>query len=330
MKKPRKALLLLSGGLDSRLAARLLQEQGFQVKAINFSNIFSTSTPQAVKAAAEYNIPLKISDITKDLMALVEKPKYGHGSGINPCIDCRILALKKAKEYMPRIGAEFVVTGEVLGERPMSQRKDAIEIIEKQSGLKQRILRPLSAKLFEPTLAEEKGLVDRNMLLDISGRSRKRQMELAKELGVNDYPTPAGGCLLTDKRFAEKARDLIRHKEWNEENAVFIKYGRYFRINKHCRLIIGRDKRENSNIEKLKKENDLLLRVTSHPGPVSLVRGRPSGGDIDLAAALTAYFVTKRKDRDKVTIEINRTSSVERKEVLPAHANEISKYRIGI
>ncbi len=334
--KPRKALLLLSGGLDSRLAVRLMQEQGIKLEAVNFKTIFCTCTArgkscsEAVSAAKEANIPLKVFNTTKEIMDVVEHPRFGYGSSVNPCIDCRIAMFKKAKEYMRTSEANFIITGEVLGERPMSQRKDAIEKIEKESGLEGLILRPLSAKLFEPTMPEKEGWVDRSKLLDITGRSRKPQIELAKQLGINDYPCPAGGCLLTDKDFGKRVKDLISHNEWKKENALLLKYGRHFRLSKKCKAIIGRDKKENSAIEALRKENDLLLKVQDLPGPTSLVKGNPSDGDMELALGLTAYFVTKRAEGDKIKIETGRTSLTSSREVLPASKEQVSKYRIGL
>lgn len=329
-----KGLLLLSGGLDSRLAARLLQEQGVELEAVNFNTIFCTCTAkrkdcsEAASAAREYKIPLKVYNTTKEIMDVVERPRFGYGRGVNPCIDCRIVTFKKAKEHMSKNGASFIVTGEVLGERPMSQRKDAIKIIEKESGLEGLILRPLSARLFQPTIPEKNSWVDRNKLLDIKGRSRKPQIKLAKELGVNDYPCPAGGCLLTNKDFAKRVRDLIKYKEWNLENALLLKYGRHFRISPSCKVVVGRNEKENEKISFLKREQDTLFRVKSHPGPVAILKGKPSDSEEDVTARLTAYFVTKREQNDRVRIEIDGTRPKKTVEVSPLNSEKIASYRI--
>jgi len=198
------------------LAIKLILEQGVEVHALNFLTIFCTCTSkgcmhQATKAAGELRVPLKVMNITKEYMEVVEKPKYGRGRNMNPCIDCRIFTFVKARDFMKEIGASFVITGEVLGERPMSQRRQAIEMIERKSGLEGLIVRPLSAKLFEPTMPEQEGIVDREKLLDIQGRMRTRQISLAKEKGINDYPCPAGGCLLTDRGFSNRLKDLFKY-----------------------------------------------------------------------------------------------------------------------
>ncbi|MDP3804786.1 MAG: hypothetical protein Q8Q87_04470, partial [Candidatus Omnitrophota bacterium] len=226
----KKALALLSGGLDSILAAKLVLEQGIEVEAINFLTIFCTCTHKgcqhaATQAAKTLNIPLKIFNITEEYLEVIKNPKHGYGSNMNPCIDCRIFIFKKAKDYMKEAGASFIVTGEVLGERPMSQRRDAILLIEKEAGLKGLILRPLSAKLFEPTIPEKEGIVDRAKLLDISGRSRKPQIVLAKKFAIFDYPCPAGGCLLTDPGFAKRMKDLLVHDALTLDNARLLKFG---------------------------------------------------------------------------------------------------------
>ncbi|MBW2000225.1 MAG: hypothetical protein JRJ29_19985, partial [Deltaproteobacteria bacterium] len=211
---PVKAVGLLSGGLDSTLAARLMLDQGIQVYAINFTSPFCTCTPKGAGCASVITalrqlggIPLRRVFLGDEYLEIVRSPKHGHGSGINPCIDCRILKLKKAAAYMKEIGASFIFTGEVLGQRPMSQYRAALHIIDRESGLEGYVLRPLSASHLEPTVPEQKGWVDRKRLLGIKGRSRKIQMTLAAEKGIKDYPCPGGGCLLTDRNFAHRMRD---------------------------------------------------------------------------------------------------------------------------
>src|SRR3990170_2260758 len=212
-----KAISLLSGGLDSTLAARVLLDQGIELEALNFLTVFCTCTNRgetclaSQKAVQGLGIPLKVFNVSNEYLGVVKHPKHGYGSNINPCIDCRVFMLKKAKQYMEETGASFIVTGEVLGQRPMSQRKDAMRLIEKEADLKGLVLRPLSAKFLPVTIPEKEGWVDREKLLNIQGRSRKPQMKLADDLGIRDYPCPAGGCLLTDPSFAKRMKDLIHY-----------------------------------------------------------------------------------------------------------------------
>ncbi len=223
-----KGLVLFSGGLDSILTVKILQEQGIKVTGLVFVSYFFDSQ-LADKAARELKIKLKKFDFSEEHLRIVKKPKYGYGKTMNPCLDCHLLMLKEAKEIMEKEEFDFVATGEVLGERPMSQNKQALELIEKESGLKGYLLRPLSAKLLEPTLIEKKRLVKRDKLLDISGRSRKKQIALAKKWGVKEYPTPAGGCLLTDPQFGQRLKELLARWPQAEGNDIqLLKLGRHF------------------------------------------------------------------------------------------------------
>jgi len=303
----KKALVLLSGGLDSTLATKMMLNQGVELEAINFMTVFCTCTRkgsckhEARRVADEFGVKLHVLNVTEEYIEVVKHPKYGYGKNMNPCIDCRIFMFKKAKQFMRDIGASFVITGEVLGERPMSQRRDAIALIEKQSGLKDLVLRPLSAKHFEPTLPEKEGIVKREILLDIKGRSRKPQMALAKELGIDEYLCPAGGCLLTDPGFAKRMKDLIEHDELNVPNIKLLKAGRHFRIN-GAKIVIGRDKEDNEKMLALAKEGDTIVKTKTIAGPITLIRGNGAFSVIELAAALTAGY-TKRKDDNLVAVE---------------------------
>ncbi|PIP15657.1 MAG: tRNA 4-thiouridine(8) synthase ThiI, partial [Candidatus Portnoybacteria bacterium CG23_combo_of_CG06-09_8_20_14_all_44_36] len=248
-KKKARALALLSGGLDSILAIRILQVQGIKITGLTFVSYFFNSKA-AEKAAKGLKIKLKITDFSDEHLGIVKRPCYGYGRAVNPCIDCHLLMLKKAGEIMAKDGYDFVATGEVLGERPMSQNKSALQLIEKESGLKGYLLRPLSAKLLEPTVVEKSGLVDREKLLDISGRSRKRQMELAREWGIRDYPTPAGGCLLTDIQFGGRFKDMAgKWSDFGGNDARLLKFGRHF-WEKDDLIVVGRNKEENEEIKK--------------------------------------------------------------------------------
>ncbi|MBU2251012.1 MAG: 7-cyano-7-deazaguanine synthase, partial [Candidatus Omnitrophica bacterium] len=227
-----KAVALFSGGLDSTLAIKVMVDQGTEVVALNFTSPFcrcqrgeGCSVPISSRAK-DLGVTFKSMYLGEEYLEIVKNPKHGYGRNCNPCIDCRILKLKKARILMETIGASFLITGEVLGQRPMSQHREALRIIEKESGLEGLILRPLSAKLFEPTLPEKKGWVNREALLDISGRTRKPQIQLADQLGIKDYPCPAGGCLLADPGFSKRLRDIFQHDEFNLDNVELLKIGR--------------------------------------------------------------------------------------------------------
>jgi tRNA U34 2-thiouridine synthase MnmA/TrmU len=330
----RKALSLLSGGLDSILATKLMLEQGIEVEAANFLTTFCTCTRQgcrhaATQAAETLKVPLKVFNISEEYLEIVKNPRHGYGSNMNPCLDCRIFIFKKAKEYMKECGASFIVTGEVLGERPMSQRRDAIMLIEREAGLKGLVLRPLSAKHFDPTLAEKEGLVDRDKLLDISGRSRKPQMALAEGFGINDYPCPAGGCLLTDPGFAARMRDLLKYGPLDLASVKLLKLGRHFRLSENAKLIVGRDAKENDLIQSQAGDGDICLRIKDGPGPFSVVRGPSDEGVLNLAARIAAYH-TKFRDERAVSVACRRLP--DRQETVlnvePATLAEVDKVRV--
>lgn len=256
--RPKRAVMLLSGGLDSTLAARMMLDQGVELFALHFTSPFCTCAKasgngcrsQAHAVAARMGIPIRTVSKGNEYIEIVRNPRHGRGSGINPCIDCRVFTLRKAREYMEQIGASFLVTGEVVGQRPMSQRSDAFRIIEKGSGCRGIVLRPLSAKYFEPTIAEREGLVDREKLLNLSGRSRKEQIRLARAWDVGEYPCPAGGCLLTDKAFSRKVRDLFDHcAEPDMTDIHLLKIGRHFRFADGRKAIVARNEEENRKLE---------------------------------------------------------------------------------
>jgi len=291
-----KAVALLSGGLDSTLAIRLMLEQGIEVYALNFLTVFCTCTSkgcthQATKVAEEFKIPIKVMNITKEYMEIVKNPKYPRGRNMNPCIDCRIFTFKKAREFMKEIEASFVITGEVLGQRPMSQRKQAILTIEKESGLEGLIVRPLSAKFFEPTIPEKERVIDREKLLGIQGRRRVEQIALAKEFNINDYPCPAGGCLLTDKGFSARIKDLFKYMpEYDISDLHLLKIGRHFRISDNLKFIVGRDSKENEKLMGLSKEGDFIFDALDIPSAVGLARGRVSEKGITAMASILARY----------------------------------------
>jgi len=259
-RNPKRAVMLLSGGLDSTLAARMMVDQGVELFALHFTSPFCTCAKaagngcnsQAQIVAEKMGIPIRTVSKGPEYLAIIRNPKHGRGAGMNPCIDCRIFTLRKAREHMEQVGASFLVTGEVVGQRPMSQRFDAIRIIEKHSGCQGLVLRPLSAKHFEPTLAEREGWIDRERLLGIAGRSRKEQIRLARMWDVVDYPCPAGGCLLAEKSFSLKVRDLFDHCAAPDMADIrLLKVGRHFRLRDGRKVIVARNEEENRKLEAL-------------------------------------------------------------------------------
>jgi tRNA U34 2-thiouridine synthase MnmA/TrmU len=292
-----KAIALLSGGLDSTLAAKVVMEQGIELEALNFLTVFCTCTNRgetclaSQKAVENLGISLRVFNVSEEYLDVVKHPKHGYGSNMNPCIDCRIFMLKKAKTYMEGAGASFIITGEVLGQRPMSQRRDSMRLIEKEAGLEGFILRPLSAKLLPASIPEKEGWVDREKLLNMQGRSRKPQIRLADHFGIQDYPCPAGGCLLTDPGFAKRMKDLIDHNPNFSLNDVhLLKVGRHFRLSPKTKVIVGRNEEENRKIQTFSQEKDILLKVSKFPGPLSLLRGKLEAEDIEKVAAITAHY----------------------------------------
>jgi len=303
-----KAIALLSGGLDSTLSAKIVMEQGIELEALNFLTVFCTCTNRgetclaSQKAVNALGIPLKVFNVSEEYLNVVKHPKHGYGSNMNPCIDCRIFMLKKAKAYMGDAGASFIVTGEVLGQRPMSQRRDAMRLIEKEAGLEGYIVRPLSAKFLPATIPEKEGWINRENLLGIQGRSRKPQMKLADHYGIHDYPCPAGGCLLTDPQFAKRMKDLIFHNPNFFLNDIhLLKIGRHFRLSPHLKLVVGRNEEDNRKIQTFAQEEDILLKTLHHPGPLSLLRGEPNGVEIEKAASITVRY-GKAKDLKSVEV----------------------------
>lgn len=271
-----RALLLLSGGLDSILAGKILEEQGIEIVGLSFSSLFF-GPREAIRAAAEQGWPLIIADITEEEIEIVEHPKYGYGKNMNPCIDCHGQMVRIAGRLLERYQADFVATGEVLGERPKSQNRQALEIVEKLGQIKGLVLRPLSAKLLPVTRVEEQGLVDREKLLDISGRSRKRQLELAVKYGIKEYPTPAGGCLLTDPGFSWRLKNLL---DWRGrllvEDISLIKVGRVF-FEEEAFFVIGRNEQENEKLKKRIMPGDVIITLAGMVGPLTVLRLKEFG-----------------------------------------------------
>lgn len=331
-----KAIALLSGGLDSILSTRLILEQGVEVEAVNFLTIFCNCTPRgktclvSKSAAAKMGIKLKVFEVSREYLGIVKNPKHGYGRNMNPCLDCRIFMFSRAGQYMRETGASFLITGEVLGERPMSQRREAMRIIEKESGLEGLILRPLSAKLLDPTIPEKEGLVDRKKLLAIEGRSRRPQIELAAKLDINDYPCPAGGCLLTDSSFAGRIRDLKNHRpDFTVNDAQFLKIGRHFRLGPETKLVVGRNEEENSRLLNLAKDGNLRFYPTKVKGPVGIGRGVFGRNHILIVSRIIARYSDGNLD-EELEIAYNRIpeNNVEHIVASPIKEEELSILRI--
>lgn len=296
--KRTKAVALLSGGLDSTLAVKLVLDQGIDVEAVNFVSPFCLCRKGgcgALEVAKNLNIPLKTITVGEEYLRIVRKPQFGYGKNMNPCIDCRIFMLKKAKKYAEEMGASFIFTGEVLGQRPMSQHRKTLGIIEKEAGLKGKILRPLSAKLLPPTEVEKKGLVSRETLLGIEGRSRKKQIRLAQELKVTEYSCPGGGCLLTYREFTSKLKDLFEHKKRiSLKDVRLLKVGRHFRFGKN-KIIVGRNEAENGLLLQMKMTNDYCFEAQDTGSPITLLQGPKTRIAIKRAAELTVYYSDRKQ-----------------------------------
>lgn len=307
-----RALALFSGGLDSTLAILVMMRQGINVTALTFLTHFgcdisdrSSCSKDPFKAAEQFGFPVKLCHLADKFIEIVKNPKYGHGKNMNPCIDCRILMLKEAKELMDILGADFIITGEVLGQRPMSQRRETFPLIDREAGLEGYVLRPLTALNLKPTIPEQKGLVKREGLYGFRGRSRRPQMALAAEFGLKEYPSPAGGCLLTDPIYSYRLKELLEHNPGPSIKDInLLRLGRHFRSSEDCKVIVGRDEKENDAIETLAEAGDYLLRVVGYGSPMVILTGKVSPSDILIAARLCArYSDAKRLPEVKVRVQ---------------------------
>jgi tRNA-specific 2-thiouridylase len=297
-----RALGLCSGGLDSTLAGLVLRDQGIDVEWITFETPFFTAV-KARKASEKTGIPLTVKPIYPVYINMLKNPPAGYGKQMNPCMDCHALMFKLAGEMMKEKKFDFLFSGEVLGQRPMSQTKSSLQYVEKHSGFKGYILRPLSAKKLPETIPEKKGLVDRKGLLDIAGRGRKQQIALAKKFGLTDYPAPAGGCLLTDVGYSKRLKDLFAHQdECTEAQLHLLKFGRHFRLNPGTKLIVGRAKEDNERILKYHDpQTDTVIDVKDHPSPVGLV---PGGGPKDVIYLAGSICVGYSKASNLTPIDV--------------------------
>jgi len=343
MSEQRKALALISGGLDSLLAAKVVQEQGVHVEGVNFFTGFCVeghthairkkdkAKPKrnnALWSAEQLGIKLHIVDIVEEYKDIVFNPKHGYGAHLNPCLDCKIFMVKKAHEWIEEHDFDFVITGEVIGQRPKSQRKDTMPVVQRESGIDDRLLRPLCAKNLPETLPEREGWVDRDKLYDFSGRSRKPQMALAEQFGFEDYAQPAGGCcFLTDEQYSIKLADLWQargEKQYEMDDIMLLKVGRHIRPAPHFKLIVAREEGEGKFMQGYRKQY-ANLNTTSHGGPLALIDGEVSEGDLQLAARIVARY-SQGKHAEQVELEYTDLEGNTRSlTVKPLAAHEIPK-----
>jgi len=341
MHEPRKAVALISGGLDSMLAARLIRNQGIHVEGINFFTGFCVEghthairrghndkpkRNNALWSAEQVGIKLHIIDVIDEYKDVVINPKHGYGTHLNPCLDCKGFMVRKAREWMEQHDFDFIITGEVLGQRPMSQRRDTMPVVARESGAFDRLLRPLCAKLLPPTLPEREGWVDREQLLDFNGRNRKPQMALAAQFGFSEYAQPAGGCcFLTDGNYTRRLGDLWTHrgdKRYELDDILLLKIGRHLRPRPHFKLIVAREQGETNFLNGYRRDFTHLY-ATSHSGPIALVEGEAGEADLKLAARITARFGQGRS-ADRVVVEVHpRNRDAYSVEVAPLPADEI-------
>lgn len=340
MSESRKAVALISGGLDSLLAAKVIQEQGVHVEGINFFTGFCVeghthairkkdkAKPKrnnALWVAEQLGMKLHIIDVIEEYKSVLLNPKHGYGANMNPCLDCKVFMVKKALEWIDENDFDFIITGEVIGQRPMSQRKDTMPVVARESGAEDRLLRPLCAKNLPATLPEREGWVDREVLFDFSGRTRKPQMALAEKFGFKDYATPAGGCcFLTDQSYSEKLVDLWQHrgnKNYDLDDVMLLKVGRHIRPSESFKLIIAREEGESRFLQGYKKSFD-WLRTVSHGGPLALIEGTVTPEELELAARLVARF-SQGRDAEQVTVESSIGGESHRLDVSPLPADEV-------
>ncbi len=320
-----KAIALFSGGLDSTLAMKLVIDQGIDVIACNINTGFGATKDRQEHMQSmckQVGAKLRIVDIQDEyLQDVLFSPKYGYGKHFNPCIDCHAKMFEVAKRIMKDEGASFLISGEVLGQRPMSQNKDALQTVLNESNCDGLLLRPMSAKLLEPTIAEREGLIDREKLEGIMGRSRKRQMELAKEIGLSDFESPGGGCLLTDENFSKKIRDFIAYDTFEKKDIIVLKYGRHLRLPEGAKLVVGRNREENDKIQAISNDKFLHIKIEDIAGPHALLSKNATQNDRNLAARIVLTYC--KTDKDAVydismdDIHVKASALISRSEIEP-------------
>jgi tRNA-uridine 2-sulfurtransferase len=336
---------MFSGGLDSILATKIMHDEGFDVTVLHFYNGFNgklgreiqndpdwkwTPSEAVANAAEKLGVTLVGIDVKDEFIDLINKPKHNYGTAINPCIDCRIFLLNKAYEYMEKEDAILIFTGEVMGQRPMSQHKQAMQTVAKKSGFEGRLLRPLSAKLLEPTIPETEGIVNRDHLYGFSGRSRKPQQKLAKKYGIDYYPQPGGGCILTEKSFARRYHDLVNHSPnsgLSLEELNSLKVGRHLRLKSGIKVIVGRDETENNHLAKLLEGKCWVFDVTDIPCAMVFAYGDPSDEDLETVASFTGRY-SKGLNEDLLTVTASKGDVTKEFTVKPAAPGDIEPFLI--
>ncbi|MFQ5680442.1 MAG: hypothetical protein ACE5GG_00065 [Candidatus Omnitrophota bacterium] len=332
-----KALVLFSGGLDSLLAMKIIQKTGIELFALNFVSPFCRCHRKdgcsAVAHLKALGIGYRLVSLSEEYLQIVAHPKFGRGSNMNPCLDCRIMMFKKAKDVMEDIGARFIITGEVLGQRPMSQQRRQLELIEKEAGLSGLVLRPLSARVLPQSLPEKEGWVSNEALQGLSGRMRSPQINMARELGLKDYPCPAGGCLLTDKNFSRRLNDLMRYGELTMPEVELLKLGRHFRLNDKSKLVVGRNERENERLLSLVNDGDTYFVSNELPGPVGVIRKSQVTNhklqvtSMERAATIVAYYCDG-DSRDFVILSRHCPKGKINIKARPADKPQVEKLRV--
>lgn len=325
-----KAIAMISGGLDSLLAAKLIKNQGIEVIGVCFRSYFFNED-NAKRMTAQIDIPLEVVDFSEEHLEIVRNPKHGHGKNMNPCIDCHAMMMRYSGELLKKFNADFIITGEVLNQRPMSQNKGALQTVKKESGVGDKILRPLCAKNLDPTEMELSGLVDREQLLDIKGRTRTAQIELAEKWGIVDYPSPAGGCKLTEPNYSKRLKITLENTPTiTKRELELLKIGRHFRVNNGATIISTRTADEAKAIKELLNENDTVMLAKDFSGSmIAILSKNPSLSDIEYGAKLTARY-SKGKDLGVITIKYGNYSKPLNKtvEATAATDEEINTYII--
>jgi len=343
-KKKIKAVALLSGGLDSNIAVRMMKEQDVEVEAVAIKTPFCDFDcgkgcgHKVMEVSSDLDIKLNTVYLGKEYLTMLKNPKHGYGSGMNPCIDCRKMMYNEAKKHMEKIGADFLITGEVLHQRPMSQNSNALSIIENETNLEGKVLRPLSAQLLPKTDVEKEGLIDRSLLGSIHGRSRKEQLKLAERFGIVDPPNSAGGCLLTDPQFSKRIRDLFKHSisEPGINDVDLLKVGRHFRLNSYSKLIVGRNHDENEKLLSLALTSDYVLEAIAVPGPIAILRINGCNPDLRKhkkslmisVGILLRYSDLLPEQSCNVKVMNKLTGTSKMISSLPSSILEVDKYRI--